>query len=55
MDYETGAKYVDHVVYQTANPTIFYDSATFRVQAYGDGTVKLYVNNTEVSNPYTFT
>lgn len=55
MDYVTGAKYVDHVVYQTSDPTIFYDSATFRVQAYGDGTVKLYVNNTEVSNPYTFT
>lgn len=55
MDYVTGAKYVDHVVYQTSDPTIFYDQATFRVQAYGDGTVKLYVNNTEVSNPYTFT
>lgn len=54
MDYVTGAKYVDHVVYQTSDPTIFYDSATFRVQAYGDGTVKLYVNNTEVSNPYFF-
>lgn len=55
MDYVTGAKYVDHVVYQTSDPTIFYDQTTFRVQAYGDGTVKLYVNNTEVSNPYTFT
>lgn len=55
MNYVTGAKYVDHVIYQTDNPTISYDSSTFIVQAYGNGTVKLYVNATEVSNPYTFT
>ena len=38
----------------TATPVINWDEETFTVSATGAGTVKLYVNGEEVSNPYTF-
>ena len=55
MNYTTGAKYVDSVTYYTQNPTIFYDENQYRVEAYGDGDITLYVDDTLVSNPYYFT
>ena len=39
---------------KTEAPVITYDDETFTVSATGAGTVKLYVNGEEVSNPYTF-
>ncbi len=38
----------------TATPEITYDEDTFTVQAAGNGTVILYVDGVEVTNPYTF-
>ena len=53
--------YVAHVTVEggaqpevTDAPVITYDEETFTVSATGAGTVKLYVNGEEVSNPYTF-
>ena len=55
--YETGGKYVTESVEMTDNPTIYYTDSTQRLQAYGNGEVKLYFMNTgnQVSNPYTVT
>lgn len=39
--------------YKTATPTITYNSNTFVVSASGNGTVLLYVDGVQVSNPYT--
>ena len=39
----------------TATPTISYSETNFTVSASGQGTVILYVNGSQVSNPYTFT
>lgn len=55
MNYSTGAKYVDSVTYYTQSPTIFYDENQYRVEAYGDGDITLYVDDVLVSNPYYFT
>lgn len=55
MYYDTGAKYVVSAVQYTEDPTIFYDQTTMRVQAYGNGTVILYIDGTQVQNPYFFT
>lgn len=55
MYYDTGAKYVVSAVQYTEDPTIFYDETTMRVQAYGNGTVILYIDGTQVQNPYFFT
>ena len=55
MYYDTGAKYVVSAVQYTEDPTIFYDQTTMRVQAYGNGTVNLYIDGTQVQNPYFFT
>ena len=39
----------------TPTPTISYSESTFTVSASGQGTVILYVDGAQVSNPYTFT
>ena len=38
----------------TDTPVINYNNETYTVSATGNGTVKLYVNGVEVTNPYTF-
>lgn len=44
--YSTTGKYVVSYTYYTQDPTIFYDETTMRVQAYGNGTVILYIDGT---------
>ena len=39
----------------TPTPTISYNDSTFTVSASGNGVLKLYVDGSQVSNPYTFT
>lgn len=50
--YSTTGKYVVSYTYYTQDPTIFFDQTTRRVQAYGNGTVSLYVDGVSVTNPY---
>ena len=50
--YNTSGRYVVSYTYYTQDPTIFFDQTTRRVQAYGNGTVSLYVDSVSVTNPY---
>ena len=39
---------------QSVAPTMYYDENTFTVSATGEGTVIMYLDETEIENPYTF-